>query len=402
MQIVVALLLGGALGGLCVWLLMRERLASERTRTRFAQEGREQLAESFRALSAEALRESNDSFLQLARTQLEGMQSAAREELESRKQAVASLVTPIKESLERVDRSVGELERNRRQDYGALGSQLQILRAETSQLVTALRAPAVRGRWGEMQLRRAVETAGMLAYCDFVEQVTVNADDRSLRPDLVVRLPGGRNVVVDAKTPLQALLDAAEALDENERAARLQDYARHVREHMTKLGGKAYWQQFSPTPDFVLMFLPGESFFRTALEQDPSLLEHSAGERVILASPTSLITLLRAVAVGWREETVTESARQVSELGRELYERLAVMASHFADLGKKLDGAVSAYNQTVGSLERRVLVSARRFTEHGVEPTRDLPLPEPVEQATRPPQTIELTPRIGDSEADAA
>jgi DNA recombination protein RmuC len=253
-----------------------------------------------------------------------------------------------------------------------------------------------------MQLRRTVEYAGMLEYCDFVEQSsTRDGDGRLLRPDLVVRLPGGRHVVVDAKAPLQALLDSLdETLTDDARQAKLADFVRHVRDHVAKLNAKAYWQQFSPAPDFVVLFLPGESFYRAAHEHDPSLLELHANARVVIASPTILITLLRAIAVGWREEKVAESARQVSELGRELYERLAVMVEHVGTLGKRLDGAVQAYNQTVGSLERRVLVSARKFPEHGIGSDKHLAELAPIDKSTQQPQTIELpAPR---STADAA
>jgi DNA recombination protein RmuC len=247
-----------------------------------------------------------------------------------------------------------------------------------------------------MQLRRAVEMAGMLEHCDFVEQ-PAGGTDAPLRPDLIVKLPGGRNVVVDAKTPLQGLLDALDAADDDQRSARLQDFGRHVRAHVSKLSAKTYWKQFTPAPDFVVMFLPGESFYRAALEQDPRLIETSTNQRVVLASPMSLISLLLSVAVGWREEKVAESARAVNELGRELYDRLVVMAEHFTRLGTRLDGAVQAYNQTVGSLERRVLVSARRFTDHGVGATKQLVAPEAIERTTQPPRTIELPQRDKDS-----
>jgi DNA recombination protein RmuC len=240
----------------------------------------------------------------------------------------------------------------------------------------------------------------MLEHCDFVSQVSAMEDGRRLRPDLVVKLPGGRNVVVDAKTPLQALLDSLdETLTDEARAAKLTDFKRHVREHVTNLSAKAYWQQFTPTPDFVVMFLPGENFYRTAIELDPALLELHASSRVIIASPTTLITLLRAIAAGWREERIAESARAVSELGRELYERLATMVDHFATVGKRLDGAVQAYNQTVGSLERRVLVSARKFPEHGIGTDKQVVELTPVDKSSQPPQTIELPTR---SAADAA
>jgi DNA recombination protein RmuC len=404
-MVIVAVIVGFALGALAAWLVARARnatleadLAHERergeARVAAADEARATLETTFKALSADALRTNNESFLQLARGQLE-----------QRQQAVEHLVKPIRESLERVGNEVKTLEQARRQDYGSLTAQVRSLaetserlRTETGMLVSALRAPAVRGRWGEMQLRRAVETAGLLNYCDFLEQATVASDEGMLRPDLVVKLPGGRNVVVDAKTPLQALLDGLHAEDDAARASHLEDFVRHVRSHVTKLSAKAYWAQFSPAPDFVIMFLPGESFFRAALEQDPSLLEATANQRVILASPSTLITLLRAVAVGWREERVAESARAVNELGRELYERLVTMTDHVVTLGRRLDGAVQAYNQTVGSLERRVLVSARRFTEQGVPATKELVIPAPVERSAQPPQTVELGPRVAADE----
>jgi DNA recombination protein RmuC len=374
---------------------LRERLAA---RAQLEKELETRLA----TLSRDALKQNSQSLVEIARGELERVHVQSTEELRRREQAVEHLVKPIRESLERVGNEVKVLERSRREDQGALTTHLRLLtetnerlRSETGQLVTALRAPAVRGRWGEMQLRRAVEVAGMLEHCDFIEQ-PAGGSDTPLRPDLIVRLPGGRNVVVDAKTPLQALLDALDAADDDERSARLQDFARHVRAHVSKLSGKTYWKQFTPAPDFVIMFLPGESFYRVALEQDPRLIETSTDQRVVLASPMSLISLLLAVAVGWREEKVAESARAVNELGRELYDRLAVMAEHFTRLGTRLDGAVQAYNQTAGSLERRVLVSARRFTEHGVRGARELVAPEPIERTTQAPQTIELPQRSAD------
>jgi len=387
-MLIVAFIAGLVLGGAAVWLYLRERITAQR-------HADEKLEDTFRALSAQALQTSTSSLLELASS-----------ELGAREKAVQQLVDPIRESLEKVNKEVRALEQVRRQDYGALSEQLKSLaetherlRTETSSLVTALRAPAVRGRWGEMQLRRAVEAAGMLPHADFVEQVTTTSDAGTLRPDMVVRLPGGRSVVVDAKTPLLALIEAHETDDESVRAARLEDFVRHVRERMQKLSEKAYWQQFESAPDFVLMFLPGESFYRYALEQDPTLLELGLSKRVILASPAILITQLRTIAAAWREEAVAENARAVGILGRELHERLAVMVDHFAKLGSHLDRAVAAYNQTVGSLERRVLVSARRFTELGIGSSRELPTPEPVERAAQPPQTVELLPA---DRADAA
>src|SRR5581483_3282164 len=303
----------------------------------------------------------------------------------------------IRESLAKVDEHVRSLEASRQRAYGALHKQVELLsasqerlRSETSSLVRALRAPATRGRWGEMQLRRALEMAGMLAHCDFVEQPTASADERLLRPDVIVKLAGGKHIVVDAKVPLEALLDAFESDDEATREARLSDFVRHVREHMAKLSAKAYWQQFSPSPEFVVMFLASESFYRYAIEHDAALLEQGPRQRIILASPTTLISLLFAAAAGWREETIAESARQISERGRDLYERLGTMGRHFATLGSRLDKAVAAYNETVGSLETRVLPAARRFPELGVA-GEELPQITPIERVAKPLTAPELT-----------
>lgn len=310
---------------------------------------------------------------------------------------VGAAVEPIGRALEGVKHEVQELEKSRRQDYGALAGSVSSLKDATTSLATALRSPSVRGQWGEMQLRNAVEAAGMVKFCDFFEQRSVTLDDGRLRPDAIVKLPGGRQVVIDAKVPLQALLDAEAAADPAERDRHLDAYVRHVRDHVAKLSQKAYWQEFSPTPDFVIMFLPGESFFRTALERDPSLMELAPGQRVHIASPVTLITLLRAIAVGWREAEVAENARQIERLGRELYERLATMTDHLTTLGRRLDGAVQAYNQSIGSLERRVLVSARRFVDHGVGSDKEIEKPAAVEVSAQVPQTVELAVRAADA-----
>jgi DNA recombination protein RmuC len=369
-------------------------------------EAKVELADAFKALSADALRTNNSSFLELARATLERFQAQAKNDLEQRRVAVEHLVAPIKESLAKVDGQIQHLEKARSEAYGALMGQVRTLaesqerlRAETGNLVTALRAPAVRGRWGEIQLRRVVEMAGMLAHCDFVEQVTTSIDDRRLRPDLVVKLPGGKNVVVDAKVPLQAYLEAIEAEDDDLRAARLGDHARQIRQHMAKLSLKSYWEQFQPAPEFVIMFIPGEAFYSAALEQDPGLIEEGVSQRVLLATPTTLIGVLKAVAYGWHQETVAESARAVSKLGKELHGRLAVLGDHMARLGLQLDRAVSTYNQTVGSLERRVLPAARRFSELGADGGREIPALEPVDKTTQLPQALELT---GGEAADPA
>jgi DNA recombination protein RmuC len=397
-MVIVALLIGLAVGALAVLLAVRPALVERRRRVQevidlervlataeaelAVERGSrdERLEAAIKALSTEALDANSARFLELAETHLKGQ------------------VRPLKDSLERMDRQLQSVERVRQESYGALTEgvrQLRAdqekLRAETGNLVTALRQPHVRGRWGEIQLRRVVEMAGMVAHCDFDEQPTTSdGDGNVLRPDVVVHLPGDKHVVIDSKVPLVAYLDAfREDVTDDERRALLADHARHVRDHIHRLGQKAYWRQLPATPEFVVMFLPDETFLRAAVEQDSSLVELAVSNNVIPASPTNLIGLLRAVHYGWQQETIAQSAREVSELGRELYKRLATMGAHVSRLGKSLDGAVKAYNETVGSLERQVLVQARRFEQHGISGIEPPEL-QPIERQTRSLAAAEL------------
>ena len=350
----------------------------------------EELRESFQALSADALKSNNQAFLQLANATLEKFQSEAKGDLELRQQAVENLVAPIGESLKKVDAQIQQIESARNQAYGDLTAQVRSLivtqeklQNETGNLVKALRTPTVRGRWGEIQLKRVVEIAGMLSYCDFVEQETVTTSTGRLRPDLIVRLPGGKNVVVDAKTPLLAYLEAVESADDDVRRQKLIDHARQVQTHMAQLSSKQYQEQFDPTPEFVVMFLPGETFFSAALEQEPALIERGVAQKVIPASPTTLIALLKAVAYGWNQEKLARNAREISVLGKELHERLRNLGAHIENVGKGLDRAVEAYNKAVGSLESRVMVSARKFVELGAPVTEQIAELNPIETTTR-------------------
>lgn len=386
---VVGLLIGLVVGAGVAWLVLRTRLVTAEAALRQERE----LPMRFDALAADALRKNNETFLELAAGKLE-----------QKEQAVEKLVAPIRESLQQVDGKIQQLEVARRGAYSELRTQVaalaqaqQDLRAETGNLVGALRdRPNVRGRWGEIQLRRVVEMAGMIEHCDFETQKHVATDDGRLRPDLVVSLPGGKSVVVDSKFAGQAYLESLSAQSDVERAAKLRDHARQVRDHITKLSHKSYWSQFDQTPEFVVLFIPGETYLSAALEQDSALIEDGVNQQVIIATPTTLIALLRAVAYGWRQETIAESARQISDLGRELYSRIATFTEHVAKVGRGLESAIRSYNEAVGSLETRVLPSARKFKEHGVSPAAELAELEVVDRAIRPVTAAELPP------ADAA
>lgn len=362
-------------------------------------EARQQLGDAFKALSAEALQHNNQSFLDLAKSSWQNHQEAARHDLEKRQEAIAQLVKPIHESLLKVDGRIGEIEKERLSAYSGLIEQVKSLAAtqvqlqsETSNLVKALRAPQVRGRWGEIQLQRVVEMAGMVEYCDFAQQESVTTDEGRLRPDLIVRLPGGKNVVVDAKCPLQGYLDALSATEESTRVACLRRHADQVNEHITLLGRKSYWDQFQPTPEFVVLFLPGETFFSAALEQRPELIEAGAGQKVILATPTTLIALLRAVAYGWRQETIARNASEISALGRKVYEGIRTFSEHFTRVGATLNTLVGHYNSAVGSLERSFLPGARKFQELGSGSDKPIDPLELIERSPREIQAVEFDP----------
>ncbi len=378
-------------------IIEKERLATEE-KLQLLEKAKERFAHTFQALSATALKDSQESFLELAKETLGKYQQEAKSDLELRQKEVTHIAQPIKESLEKYDRHVQEMERIREKAYGSLSQQVQSLMAtqqqlhtETANLVKALRTPQVRGRWGEITLRRVAELAGMIRYCDFFEQETRDTDHGRLRPDMIVRLPNGKQIVVDSKAPLLAYLEALEAQTEEDRTNKLLLHSKHIQTHMNKLSQKAYWEQFQPTPEFVVLFIPGENFFSSALELNPGLIEEGVSKGVILATPTTLISLLKAVAFGWRQETMAKNAEEISGLGKELYERISTMAEHLEGLGRNIGKCVSTYNQVIGSFERRVLASARKFSELGIAKRDQAEIVHisPVEKATRQVNLVE-------------
>jgi DNA recombination protein RmuC len=365
--------------------LSAERAAAAE-RLRSLSEAHERLTHEFKALSSDALKTNNTVFLDLAKATLAQFQQKAEGDLNARQQAIDALVKPLKESLEKVDKKIGEIEEKRQHAYGALGEQLKslntaqvLLQSEAAKLSTALRSTSYAGSWGELQLRRVVEMADMLAYCDFVEQESAGG----LRADLVIRLPGGQRIVVDAKSPVQSYRDSIDAPNEALRSSKLVEHAQKIRGHIDSLGAKNYWEQFQPAPEFVVLFMPGDHFLTAALQSDPALMERAIGRKVLLATPTTLIALLKAASYGWRQEAISKNAEEISVLGRQLYDRVTTFADNLEKVGRGLEAAVKGYNAAIGSFETSVLPGARKFAELGAKGTKDLALPASVETGVR-------------------
>jgi DNA recombination protein RmuC len=406
--IIVLALIAALLGGLITYLLAQKKIAQlreknaaleatlelERTaandRQNIIERSREQFSAVFAALSGEALKNNNEAFLKLAQENLKQFNIQAQGELSKKEQAIEHLIKPIKEVLEKTEKQIRDIERDRKEAYGSITKHLetmaqtqQLLHGETRNLAQALRRPEVRGQWGEMTLKRLVELAGMVQYCDFFEQEHTASEEGNIRPDMIVRMPGGREIVVDVKTPLDAYLNAVEALDDKLRDQHLAHHARKVRERIRELASKSYWSQFKNSPDFVVLFIPGDHFLSAALDKDPQLLEDALRQKVILATPTSLVALLRAVAFGWNQQAITENAEKIRDLGEDLYKRLATFTGHLARLGKNINSSVEHYNSAVGSFQRQVMPGARKFSELGITEPKTSETLEPVEKITR-------------------
>jgi DNA recombination protein RmuC len=409
------LLIGVALAALVGWLLAHQRAQHDITKlredkarltsqleaqqaameekTRSFEEAQSQFENTFKSLASDALKSSTSEFLKLAESNFKTLHTKASGNLEQREKAVESMVKPIREALEKTDQQIRKMEKERQTAFGSLTQHLQFmaqaqeqLQGETRNLVKALRRPEVRGQWGEMTLKRLAELAGMVEHCDFDQQHSVDTEQGKQRPDMVVRMPGSREIIVDAKAPMDGYLAAVEARDDSARLLELQRHARNVRDRVRELSSKGYWQQFPQSPDFVVLFIPGDQFLSSALEVDPKLLEDAMTDKVVLATPSSLVALLRAVAYGWRQEALAENAEHIRSVGQDLYERLSTFAEHLDKLGNHLSRSVDSYNKAVGSFDGRVLPGARKFTEMGIQGKKDLPEPQPVERLPRPVQ----------------
>lgn len=420
---VAALLLGLLLGGLIAsWLnrkrsealhvevaVLKSQVSTEKQLERERQEALDRAAErmksAFDTVAGQSLRSNSEVFLKLAREHLGQHQQTAVAALTEREKAIATMLTPIREALEKTGQQIQRIEKERAETFGSLRASLeavalgqQSLQRETRTLVNALRRPEVRGQWGEMTLRRLAELAGMVDRCDFSEQVHVRSDEGNLRPDMIVHMPDGRDLVVDVKTPLDAYLEAVEAITDEQRGIALRRHAQAVTERVRQLGAKNYWSQFAKSPDFVVLFIPGDQFLSAALAEVPTLLEDAIRQNVIIATPTSFVALLKAVAYGWRQTALAQNAETIRSLAEDLYKRLSVFSGHLARLGRSLSGSVDAFNSAVGSLERQVLPGARKFTELGVRPEREIELIEPIDKLTRDPQSAVPEKQEGNSE----
>ena len=409
-----ALATGLVLGVLVTWLVLRarvRRLATEVKHQAALQHEREiafeaaraQLTTAFADLANQSLRSNSETFLRLAEQNLGTQQERARRDLTEREKAIEELVKPIREALKASQEQINQLEKARSEAYGGIRSQLESMRLsqqtlaqETQNLVKALRRPEVRGRWGEITLRRLVELAGMVEHCDFREQVHSSGDDQVIRPDMIVRMPDDRELVVDVKTPLDAYLEAVEAQDDTQRKVSLQRHARKLREHIRTLASKGYWSQFQKSPEFVILFIPGDQFLSAALNEDPELIEYALSQQIILATPTSFVALLKAVAYGWRQLALAENAEEIRRLAEDLYGRLSTFVAHLNKVGRQLASSVDNYNRAVGSLERSVLPGARKFTELGIRPKKTM---ESLETLDPVPRTL-VEPDADDAAAD--